>query len=415
MPHRSPISPFATGAAVIAAMLVIVGVIVINGIPGGPNVGFPWDHSFTVKAQMPEADALAPKASVEIAGVKVGEVHSVELQGNTAVATLNIYPRYSDIHSDARVLLRPHGLFGPKYIELEPGTSAAPLLHDGDSISGNQAVIAVDLDQILQELQAPEQQQLKTAIVELGKAAAGRGTDFNQLVQAGNTLSQVLDQPLHSLDAYTTNLSDMFVKDEAFNASFAQTPLDKLVEASNVSLRAFAETSGQLGDLLDHADRALTNLDASLSGESGNIRTFLDKAPGIIDQLTTFNNLLARFTGALNGNDTDVISSSILLDPPSNDPTFNRGLAAAIENPWSALSSYDGTCKPNTYDTSHNAWCSPDGHFHYFRVQTFTGANRPTTSSLLLPNPQSGSLAGLFNGDGFSANDLATFGALIGS
>jgi hypothetical protein len=210
----------------------------------------------------------------------------------------------------------------------------------------------------------------------------------------------------------------MFVQDEAFNASFAQTPLDTLVNASNVSLRAFAQTSSQLGDLLNHADSALTNLDASLSGESGNIRGFLEKAPGIIDQLDTFNNLLARFTGALNGNDTDVIDHSILLNPPA--PGQNVGLAAAIENPWSALSSYDGKCDPNNHNlqpTSNNgmAYCSPDGHFHYFRVQTFTGANQPSPASMLLPDPQSSSLAGLFNGNGFSANDLATFGALIGS
>ena len=414
MAHRSRISPITTGTIVIAVMLVIVGLITLNGIPGGPNMGLPWSHTFSVKAELPEADALAPKAGVQIAGVKVGEVHTVDLHGDTAVVEMNIYPQYSDIHSDARVLLRPHGLFGPKYIELQPGTSSAPLLQDGDTISGNQAVLPVDLDQVLQELQAPEQQQLRTAIVELGKASAGRGTDFNQLVQAGNTLSTVLVQPLTKLDSVSTNLSDMFVQDEAFNASFAQAPLDKLVEASNVSLRAFAQTSGQLGDLLDHADRALTNLDAAFSGEGGNIRTFLEKAPSVIDQLTDFNNQLARFSGALDGKEPDVTTKSLLINPST--PGDNTGLAAAIENPWSALSSADGTCVPGQFDAAHSAYCSPDGKFHYFRVQTFTGANQPSTASLLLPDPTSATVAGFFaSGSGFAAGDLATFGDLIGS
>ena len=414
MRHQQRVSPFSLGLGVVAAMLVIISVIVMSGIPGGPKIGVPWDHTFTVKAQLSDADALAPKAGVQIAGVKIGEVRNVDLHGDTAMITMDLYPQYSDIHSDARVLLRPHGLFGPKYIELQPGTTGAPLLHDGDTIPGNQAVLAVDLDQILQELQAPEQQQLRTAIVELGKAAAGRGTDFNQLVQAGNTLSQVLVQPLTKLDSVTGNLSDMFVKDEAFNAAFAQTPLDKLVEASNVSLAAFAQTSGQLGDLLDHADRALTNLDAAFNGESGNIRGFLEKAPGVIDQLTSFNNQLATFAGALTGADANVTTHSLL----SPDPT--KGLAAAIENPWSALSSYDGKCTPNTWNAptgepQDKEYCSLDGHYHYFRVQTFTSGNNQA-ASLLLPNPQNATVTGFLSaGSGSAANDLISFGDLIGS
>ena len=419
MQNKPRVSPFALGLGVVAVMLVIVGMITLSGIPGGPRIGVPWANTFTVKAQLSDADALAPKAGVQIAGVKIGEVHTVDLHGDTALVTMDIYPQYSDIHSDARVLLRPHGLFGPKYIEIQPGTSTAPLLHDGDTIPGAQAVLPVDLDQILHELQAPEQQQLRTAIVELGKAAAGRGTDFNQLVQAGNTLSQVLVDPLQKLDGVSTNLSDMFVKDEAFNASFAQTPLDKLVEASNVSLKAFADTSAQLGDLLDHANSTLTNLDAAFNGESGNIRAFLEKAPTVIDQLTQFNNQLGTFAGALDGADPNVTTKSLVAGDPS------KGLAAAIENPWSALSSYDGNC---TYDPTNpntpspiasqpgtSAFCSPDGHFHYFKVQTFLAANQPSPASELLPAPGSPSLAALFNGSGFSAGDLTAFGDLIGS
>jgi ABC-type transporter Mla subunit MlaD len=272
----------------------------------------------------------------------------------------------------------------------------------------------VDLDQVLHELQAPEQQQLRTALVEFGKAAAGRGTDFNQLVQAGNTLSQVLDSPLQKLDGATTNLSDMLVQDEAFNASFAQTPLDKLVEASNVSLAAFAQTSGQLGDLLNHADSTLTNLDAALNGESSNIRAFLEKAPAVIDQLTDFGHMLARFSGALGGTQPDVTTKSLLTED-------GKGLSAAIENPLSALASYDGNCDPGKVNTpvpnGPTAYCSSDGHYHYFRVQPFTGAHSPGPgqSSLLVPGFEGNSVAGLFQGSGIAASELSMFGDLIGS
>lgn len=411
--NRSPrFNPFHVGLGVMVGMLLIIGGIVLSGIPGGPNISLPWSNVFTVKATMTTADALAPKASVEIAGVKVGEVQSVDLQGDQAIVTMNIQGQYADLHQDARVQLRPHGLFGPKYIELTPGTQTAPLLHGGDTIPSSQEVLPVDLDQILQELQANEQHQLTTAIVEFGKASAGRGSDFNQLVAAGNTLSQTLVEPLTKFDSVGNNLSDMLVQDEAFNASFAQTPLDKLVEASNVSLKAFADTSGQLADLLQHANSTLTNLDAALSGEAGNIRATLEKAPGVIDQLTQFNDLLSRFSGALSGHDPDVTIKSLLTDDPIN-------LAAAIENPRSAVSSSDPTnCPPNTWVTTpqgNREFCSSDGHFHYIRVQNLGNNNAPSSSGAALPVPSAGSptTASLSNGS-WDAQDLIAFGALIG-
>jgi virulence factor Mce-like protein len=413
--HKPRFNPLRLGIGVSVVMLLVIAAIMVSGIPGGPTIGLPWNKAFTVKAVLSDADALAPKAGVQIAGVKIGEVHTVDLQGGTAVVSMDIDPQYSDIHADAHVLLRPHGLFGPKYIELTPGTNAAPLLHDGDTIPGSQAVLPVDLDQVLHELQANEQHQLTTAIVEFGKAAAGRGSDFNQLVAAGNTLSQVLDSPLKTLDNVSTNLSDMFVKDEAFNASFAQVPLDKLVEASNVSLKAFADTSAQLGDLLRHADSTLTNLDAALAGEAGNIRKTLEQAPGVIDQLNQFSGYLATFTSALNGNNPAVLPKSLLVD---SDPL---NLAAAIENPLSALASSDGKCTPprpghpeDFITPKGNGFCSFDGTYHYFRVQNLGNNNNPGPAAYLPGSPDTASQASLQSNGTANASDLIAFGALIG-
>jgi len=400
-------NPLYVGTTTVVVMLAVVIAIMLSGVPGGPNIGLPWSHVMTVKAQLSDADALAPKASVQIAGVKVGEVRSVDLQGDQAVVTMALQPQYGDIHSDARVLLRPHGLFGPKYIELVPGTTGAPLLHDGDTIPGTQSVLAVDLDQILQELQAPERQQLTTAIVELGKAAAGRGSDFNHLVAAGNTLFQVLDSPVKSLGPVSNNLSDLLVKDEAFNASFAQTPLDQLVANSNTTLAAFAQSSQQLESLLDNANSTLSQLDQALAGESGNLRATLETLPGLIDKYETFNDQFAIFGQVLSGQYPG-IGSSLIDGSPQNLPL---SLAAAIENPLSATSSYD-ECTPAA-KTSPYA-CSPlDGKRHYVRVQTFTSGNTPSGA----PSPGA-FLQGYVPVPGPNSTaptELIAFGDLIGS
>jgi phospholipid/cholesterol/gamma-HCH transport system substrate-binding protein len=297
---------------------------------------------------------------VQIAGVKVGEVKSVEADGSNALITLSINPTYFDVHRDARIALRPHGLFGPKYIDLIPGTATAPSLHDGDTIQVNQTVQPVDLDQILKALQAPEQQNLKTAIVEFGKAAAGRGDDANHLILAADQLSAALDTPVKALDNVAPNLSNMLVQNEAFNASFSQTPLDQLVANNAVVMKAFANNADHLQSLLDHANSALTTLDQSLNGTSGDIRTIIEtlgKEGGTIDQLNEFNRLIGLFAANLTGKDASV--------PINHDVT--AGIIAAIENPRSAFASSD-PCQPGP---NH---CGPDGREHYLRVQVFNEA-----------------------------------------
>src|SRR5579884_1414696 len=116
--HRPRANPFFSGLVTAVALIVIMCAVFISGVPGGPQIPLPWNQKTTLHVQLANADALAPHASVEIAGVKVGEVQSVEAQGDFAVATLQIDSRYADIHRDATVYLRAHGLFGPKYIAI---------------------------------------------------------------------------------------------------------------------------------------------------------------------------------------------------------------------------------------------------------------------------------------------------------
>jgi phospholipid/cholesterol/gamma-HCH transport system substrate-binding protein len=361
--RRQRVNPFYSG--LVAAIILVVAMVgvVISGLPGGPGIPIPWNHTVSLKVQLRNADALAPHASVDVAGVKVGEVQSIAADGDLAVATLNIDEKYSDIHGDAQVLLRPHGLFGPKYIEISPGTSAAPLLHSGDTITVQQTVQPVDLDQLLQALKAPEAQNLRTAFVELGKAAAGRGDDFNHLLGAATTLTQTLQTPLNTLDSVSPNLSDFIVKNEAFNASFAQTPLDQLVASSNVTLKAFADNAAQLQSLIDHADSTLTTLDSALGGTQDSIRATIRTLPATIDKFTTFNSVLGLFGANLTGKDTSV----------KGNTDVTAGIISAIENPKSAFSSYDCAITPSPGTT-----CPENKREYYLRVQVFNlgGSNQ---------------------------------------
>ncbi|TMC50184.1 MAG: MCE family protein [Chloroflexi bacterium] len=358
--RNGPRNPVLVGTISAIVMLVVFTFIFVSGAPGAPTLNLPWSSQMTVKAELTSADNLQQKASVEIAGIKVGEVKDVQSSGDKALVTMVVEGRYADIHKDAHVLLRPHGLFGPKYIDLQPGSAQSPKLTGDDVIPSTSSAQPVDLDQVLQELQAPEQQQLRTALVEFGKAAASRGDDVNGLIKAGNSLSQALQPALLAVNSVNPSLNQAIIKDEAFNASFSQAPLDQLVANNNAVLQQFAANSDHLQSLLTHADSSLSQLDVALTGQGGSIRSFLDSVNGAVDRLNRFNDLIGLFGANLTGKEAG-----------STDVT--KGLIAAIENPKSAFAGYN-PCTPGV-DSDCPSRGPMAGQKHYLEVTAFQEAN----------------------------------------
>jgi phospholipid/cholesterol/gamma-HCH transport system substrate-binding protein len=369
--RRPRVDPLIVGVATIAVIVLVLVGVVISGLPGGSPIPIPWSHSVDLKAQLADADSLAPHAAVEIAGVKVGEVVDIASRGDTAVATMRVDSQYADVHKDATVMLRPHGFFGPKFLEIVPGTASAPLLASGAVIPEGQTVLPVDLDQILHALGQPERQSLQTAIIQLGQAAAGRGVDVNNLVASARTLTATLLDPVAALDSVAPGLSDMLVKNEAFNADFAEVPLDQLVANADTTLAAFAASSDHLQSLLTHADSTLTTLDQALQGQGGNLHSILDQAPGVIDQLNEFNGLLGAFGANLRGLQ------------PGQPVDATPGIISAIENIRSAFAASDPCTKNPTQP------CSPlDNRQHYVRIEVFgLVPNIPIPCSILPAGP----------------------------
>ena len=97
-------------------------------LPGWvPVVG---TDSFNISAEMATAQAVTPGQgqTVNIAGVEVGEISSVELRDGKAIIGMRIRPKYDRIYKNASVLLRPKTGLKDMVAELTPDTSdAGPL------------------------------------------------------------------------------------------------------------------------------------------------------------------------------------------------------------------------------------------------------------------------------------------------
>ena len=81
-------------------------------------------------ARFSSVAGLDRKAAVRIAGVRVGKVEDIYLDGSEAVLTLSLDPQVR-LHEGAVAQITSLGMLGDKYIEIVPGDSDAPLLPAG--------------------------------------------------------------------------------------------------------------------------------------------------------------------------------------------------------------------------------------------------------------------------------------------
>ena len=116
-----------------------------------PGVGSDF---YKVNAEFWTAQAVTPGQgqTVNVAGVKVGEITKVELRDGVAVVQLSIRPKFAPIYRDAHMLLRPKTGLKDMIVEMDPGTKEAGALPEGGTSPVQNTAPDVNLDEILSSL-----------------------------------------------------------------------------------------------------------------------------------------------------------------------------------------------------------------------------------------------------------------------
>ena len=142
--HRS--HPVAIGFVVIAVIVIALLSAALRHIPLLP----PGGHVAT--AEFAAANQVSNRTVVRVNGVEVGRVERVEA-GSDPYRTSKVVMRLSNgkihLHTDASAQIRWRTLFGGlMYIDLHPGSAAAPALHG--PIPAGRTSNQAELDQLLQ-------------------------------------------------------------------------------------------------------------------------------------------------------------------------------------------------------------------------------------------------------------------------
>jgi len=105
-----------------------------------------FGEGYQILANFDNASGLKNGAAVEVAGVEVGRVVSINLTPMYQARVSMKLQRAVKIHSDAIASIRTKGIIGDKFIKLSPG-SAEKLIPPGGTIIDTES--GIDLEELI--------------------------------------------------------------------------------------------------------------------------------------------------------------------------------------------------------------------------------------------------------------------------
>jgi phospholipid/cholesterol/gamma-HCH transport system substrate-binding protein len=170
-------------------VLAVAGIVMMLGIFVNQKASLPsWlpvvgEEFEQISAQFSTAQAVTPGQgqAVDIAGVQIGKVASVDLENGHAVVDMNIEPKYMKlIHPDASFLLRPKTGLNDMIIEVEPGHERGHV-GDGAEFTLAQTEPNTNLDAFLATLDTDTRQYLQLLLAGGAQGIGGRGKQLSNV------------------------------------------------------------------------------------------------------------------------------------------------------------------------------------------------------------------------------------------
>ncbi|HYF25030.1 MAG TPA: MlaD family protein [Baekduia sp.] len=353
------------------------------------------EDRYIVKAEFHEAGGVRKNSDVKIGEVPAGRVTAIDLtERDTALVTMELDDGVGPVGRGAEAQSRPVNLLGEKYIDLDPGNLLRPVA-SGSTIPAARTATAVELDDILNTLQPDTRARLRILINEAGIAMAGRGSDFNAMLEQ---LPAGLDEAsafLGALSRDTDELKGLVERgDRVLAAVTAQrTQLGRLIRSADAALEVTSSRRAALGRTLATAPAGL----AQLRGTLAELRLAGDDLRPAAAKLRKAAGPLASTLQALPAFAED--ARGTLVQARKVAPALHRlGTQAAptvrrLRPTLDRLADFTGTLAPLTAELSDggavkalvrfaNNWAGlttlEDGLSHIFRVRLLVGPDSIT-------------------------------------
>lgn len=270
----------ALGALVVG---VLVAFVWLTFAVGG---GAPRDAQRYVLL-LDSALGLSEDNAVAVAGVKVGIVDAIVVDGRRAKVTIAIQPGVI-LHQDARAALRQKTLLGEKYVDLDPGAPPSPVLAAGSVLDKNLAT--VEIDKVIRDVSllvdrlnniAPP---LESAVARIDTMLEGEGgqhlerelvetlADVRALVKTTNKLVQGSGDDVADVIAMMKDKGPPL----ADRLTSASTKLDEIL--AGIDPKIIENAAGRIGPAAENIDKITTDMRTAM----GDFRTAAKRLDGVL-------------------------------------------------------------------------------------------------------------------------------------
>ena len=293
---------FTTAAKVglFAVVTVAVGYYIYTFI----NKGAGSESGYVVYALMDDAAGIAKHSQVKIAGIPVGNIKSIKLEGKKARIDIRV-DKDVPLYDDAAVTKVASSLLGEYYLAITPGTEGKRELEDGDQIKN--VLGATSTDDLMRQvaLIAEDVRKVSSSLARSIGTQQGENNmrdTLQNLADVTDALNQTVRENRQSIRNILQNVENITAKGEP--------QIDRILENVRVTTRDVRQMlaaneqnpaeSGEVRQIIDKVNRASDSLEKALSNiQSATDR--IERGEGTLGRLSKDETLINEVEGIAEG------------------------------------------------------------------------------------------------------------------
>lgn len=274
---------------------ILIGAAVAIVAVGGYRLLGSTDK-YHVTVPLASAANLVSGGPVMENGFQVGTVSSIKAVDGKAMVSMDLDKQYAPLHDGATVDMSWKALLSERQLQLVDGPASNPTIPDGGMVPGVQPA-PVELDQVLNALDAPTRAQLKGFIADLRQTLRGHETAAHEtLTTAGPALAQ-LGSLLTAVGTDGPAIRDLVAR---MSAMLTQ------VDQHNSSVQAVVDNLATLTAQIAQQRGALSTALHGLPNTLALAQTALERVPAAAQQAVPLLQDLAPATGSLTSVSTNL-------------------------------------------------------------------------------------------------------------
>ena len=261
-------------------VLLVLAVVVTGYVLSHERLQLPFigNSQYHLNMEFSTGQAVTPGQgqTVRVSGVQIGDIGSVTLKNGVAIVQMDIDTKYRHaIHTDATGLLRPKTGLKDMFIELNPGTQAAPIAPEGYTFPVSASNPDINPDEILASLDADTRQYLDLLVNGAGQGLKGQGgSELGKLLERFLPTHQSLAALNQVVAERGSNLRELIHSLQVLNSAMAvkRIQIVQLIDAASKVFHAFANANQGVSQAVAELPATLQQTTATLM----KVKTFAD-------------------------------------------------------------------------------------------------------------------------------------------